>query len=256
MANSRNLSPSVFHLPKPCPTWASLHTPAATPTWRFQPPTGMSISAAETLATACCSSSYKRSLNSLSRRILLEVCWTSITLSAQHSRWLCQQNTGSCLGWLLCRIEEPEFAVLALEDVGLVGYKATQPSVFLHTTDVDSLPRQRHTNFCLFIFRLSNKEIFHGSPTDSLHIKLWESVSIIRESLFCTDFMILIFMGAIRIPILLQHGDPFGKIGCTDSERPLIWQPVSSGFRVPTFQVATLSFVISFFLVFFLVFFV
>ena len=67
------------------------------------------------------------------------------------------------------------------------------------------------------------KDFFHGSPTDSHHIKQWESISIIRELLFYNDFMLLIFMGAIGIPMLLLHGNPFEKIGCIDVEHPF-WQ--------------------------------
>ena len=57
---------------------------------------------------------------------------------------------------------------------------------------------------------------------------LREFISIIWKSHFYTDSMILIFMGAIPIPILLLHRNPFEKIGCMDSERPLIWQPHNS----------------------------
>ena len=58
-------------------------------------------------------------------------------------------------------------------------------------------------------------EIFHESPADSHHIKLWESISTKRVSYFYDNFMVLIFMGA-RIPILPLHGNLFTKIGCTD----------------------------------------
>ena len=47
----------------------------------------------------------------------------------------CQQCAGVCT-------EELEFAILACNDTDLVGLKGIRKHVFLHTTDVDSSPRQ------------------------------------------------------------------------------------------------------------------
>ena len=57
---------------------------------------------------------------------------------------------------------------------------------------------------------------------DSHLIKLWRSVSFIRDSLFYmyNDFMMLIFMGAIWIPMVPLHGNPFKKIRAMYTGKP------------------------------------
>ena len=70
--------------------------------------------------------------------------------------------------------------------------------------------------------RLSNKKVFMGVLQTPI-IKLWKFISIIRESFFYNDFMVLIFMGAIWIRNVATTAwkSVWKKIGCTDPERPL-----------------------------------
>ena len=86
--------------------------------------------------------------------------------------------------------------------------------------------------------RLSNKKFFMEVLRIPFTSSCGSLVSIIWESLFCTDSMILIFMRTIRILILLLHGNLFGKIGCTDSKRPLIRRPADMHHRTCVMHVS------------------
>ena len=106
-----------------------------------QSPTGIIISRVGTLATAYCRNFQVRvgplEVRTPRGRWKLPCRWSA------WEEWSCQRRspvlTQHYAG--LCT-EEHEFAVLAWNATDLVGFKGTYKPVFLHTTDVDSSPRQ------------------------------------------------------------------------------------------------------------------
>ena len=72
----------------------------------------------------------------------------------------------------------------------------------------------------LLLHDISSCQIRNFSWKSYHHIKLWESISIIRVPLLYNDLMMLIFMGARTILMLLLHVNLFANIQLHQSGTP------------------------------------